>query len=166
MIVTRSGIGYDVHRFAPGRPLVLGGVEVPHHMGLDGHSDADVLLHAITDALLGAAALGDIGSHFPPSEPEYRDASSLTFLSAARRMLIDAGFVINNIDCTVIVEAPRILPYCLSIRESIASALAIDIAQVSVKASTNERMGFIGREEGIAALAIASISQAEHRDQS
>ncbi|CAN5791926.1 2-C-methyl-D-erythritol 2,4-cyclodiphosphate synthase [soil metagenome] len=161
MTVTRSGIGYDVHAFAPDRPLMLGGIEIPYDLGLDGHSDADVLLHAVTDALLGAAALGDIGTHFPPSDPAYRNASSQTFLSTARSMLTAAGFIINNIDCTVIAEAPKILPYCLAIRELIATALDVTIEQVSVKATTNERLGFIGRQEGIAALAIASVSQFE-----
>lgn len=166
MSVARTGIGYDVHRFAPGRPLMLGGVEIPHDFGLDGHSDADVLLHAVTDALLGAAALGDIGMHFLQSDPAHRNASSLTFLSTARGMLEDAGFRINNIDCTVIAEAPSIMPYALAIRESIAGALGISIDQVNVKATTNERMGFIGRQEGIAALAIGTISQTGRKDHS
>ena len=161
MIVVRSGIGYDVHRFSPGRPLMLGGIEIPHDFGLEGHSDADVLLHAVTDALLGAAALGDIGLHFPKSDPAYRNASSLTFLSAARVMLEIAGFRINNIDCTVIAETPSIMPYAREIRESIAEALGITTDRVNVKATTNERMGFIGRQEGIAALAIGTVSQIE-----
>lgn len=161
MTIIRTGIGYDVHRFASGRPLMLGGIEVPHELGLDGHSDADVVLHAITDALLGAAALGDIGSHFPPADPKYRNESSLTFLTAAGSMLQDAGYVINNIDCTIIAEIPKVLPHTLAMRESIARALGLTADEVSIKATTNERMGFIGREEGIAALAIASISRSE-----
>lgn len=159
MSLIRTGIGYDVHRFAKDRPLFLGGVDIPHDLGLEGHSDADVLLHAITDALLGAAALGDIGMHFPPADPAYRNVSSLTFLSAARTMIEEAAYVINNIDCTVIAEAPPIQPHSPAIRESVAAALMLRIDQISVKATTNERMGFIGRGEGIAALAIATIAR-------
>ncbi len=157
----RTGIGYDVHRFAAGRPLMLGGVEVPYDIGLEGHSDADVLLHAITDALLGAAALGDIGCHFPPSDARYRNVSSLTFLVHARHVLQEAGYTVLNIDSTVIAEAPKILPYAREMRETIAAVLGIDIDHVSVKASTNEGLGFVGRQEGIAALAIAAISLRE-----
>jgi len=145
---------------------MLGGIEIPHDFGLEGHSDADVLLHAVVDALLGAAAFGDIGLHFPPSDPAYRNASSLTFLSAAGAMLEDAGFRINNIDCTVVAEAPSIIPHALVFRESIAGALGITIGQVNVKATTNERLGFIGRQEGIAALAIGTISQTVREDRS
>jgi 2-C-methyl-D-erythritol 2,4-cyclodiphosphate synthase len=164
MSQVRTGIGYDVHRFAVDRPLMLGGVEIPHEQGLDGHSDADVLLHAITDALLGAAALGDIGMHFPPSDPDYRDVSSIFFLTAAGSMLDSVGFVISNIDSTVIAEAPRIQPYCNAMREAVASALSLSVDQVSVKATTNEGMGFVGRGEGIAALAIATISPTNRED--
>jgi 2-C-methyl-D-erythritol 2,4-cyclodiphosphate synthase len=141
------------------RPLILGGVDIPHDLGLEGHSDADVLLHAVTDALLGAAALGDIGLHFPPSDPAFRNASSLTFLSAVRAMVEEARYVITNIDCTVIAEVPRIQPYSQAIRGSIAATLMLDMDQISVKATTNEHMGSIGRGEGIAALAIASIAR-------
>jgi 2-C-methyl-D-erythritol 2,4-cyclodiphosphate synthase len=161
MSSVRTGIGYDVHRFAAGRPLMLGGIEIPHEQGLEGHSDADVLLHAITDALLGAAALGDIGTHFPPSDPAFRNASSDTFLTATRLMLESSAYAIDNVDCTLIAEAPRIQPYCRPMREAIAAALSLTVGQISVKATTNEGLGYIGRGEGIAALAIATISRAD-----
>jgi 2-C-methyl-D-erythritol 2,4-cyclodiphosphate synthase len=156
--VIRTGIGYDVHQFAKGRRLVLGGVEIPHHLGLLGHSDADVLLHAIADALLGAAALGDIGHHFPPSDPAFRDADSLDLLSESRRLVTAAGYSVANVDATVIAEAPKILPSVPAMRERIATALLVPISVISVKATTNEGMGFVGRREGIAALAIATIA--------
>ncbi len=156
-VVTRTGIGYDVHRFASGRPLMLGGVEIPSDRGLDGHSDADVLLHAVTDAILGAAAQGDIGVHFPPSDPKWQNASSLIFLRAASELIRNTGGSVVNIDATVIAETPKIMSFATPIRESIARALGIDIDAVSVKATTNEGMGFVGREEGIAALAIATV---------
>lgn len=153
----RVGIGYDVHRFAANRRLVLGGVEIPHAVGLLGHSDADVLLHAIADAVLGAAALGDIGQHFPPSDPAYRDADSLELLAEALRLVADAGFRVGNVDATIIAEAPRVLPHAPAMRARIAFALRIEVSDVSIKATTNEGMGFVGREEGIAALAIATL---------
>lgn len=156
----RTGIGYDVHRFLAGRPLILGGVKLPHDLGLDGHSDADVLLHAVADALLGAAALGDIGQHFPPSDPAFRDADSLKLLSAVAAIVRDAGFAPVNIDATIIAEAPKIAPHSLAMRLHIASAVGLDLDGVSVKATTNELMGFVGRGEGIAALAIATIERA------
>lgn len=154
---SRTGIGYDVHRFVTGRPLILGGVAIPFDRGLDGHSDADVLLHAITDAILGAMSLGDIGEHFPPSDPQWRNVSSLVFLGAASHLIRENGGSIVNIDATVIAEAPKVMPVAMAIRESIAGALGIGIDAVSVKATTNEGMGFVGREEGIAALAIATV---------
>jgi 2-C-methyl-D-erythritol 2,4-cyclodiphosphate synthase len=153
----RTGIGYDAHRFATGRRLVLGGVEIAHPSGLAGHSDADVVLHAIVDALLGAAALGDIGQHFPPSDATWRDADSRLFLARAGELVRDAGFAIVNVDATVIAEEPRIGPHALAMRRSIAETLAIDENTVSVKATTNEGMGFVGRGEGIAAIAVATI---------
>jgi len=153
----RTGIGYDVHRFAEGRVLVLGGVRIEHERGLLGHSDADVLLHAIADALLGAAALGDIGHHFPPSDPRFKDADSRELLQHARGLVEEAGYRIGNVDATVIAEAPKINPHAGAMRAAIASACAIGVSDVSVKATTNEGMGFVGREEGIAALAIATI---------
>lgn len=159
----RSGIGYDVHPFAAGRRLVLGGVEIPHERGLLGHSDADVLLHAVADALLGAAALGDIGRHFPPSDPAYRDADSLELLERVARLLAAEGYAAVNIDATIIAEAPKILPHAPRMRENIARAVGLPATAVSVKATTNEGMGFVGRGEGIAALAIAAIHSREDR---
>jgi 2-C-methyl-D-erythritol 2,4-cyclodiphosphate synthase len=155
----RAGIGYDVHQFAEGRPMVLGGVRIPFDRGLLGHSDADVLLHAIADAILGAAALGDIGAHFPPSDPAFKDADSRLLLAESCRLLSRAGYRVVNLDATIIAEAPRILPHVPQMREAIAHACGITIDDVSVKATTNERMGFVGREEGIAALAIATIER-------
>lgn len=159
MIKIRTGIGYDVHQFAEGRRMILGGVEIPFTHGLLGHSDADVLLHAIADALLGAAALGDIGLHFPPTDPAYKDADSLVLLERSAELVGAAGYAINNIDATVIAEAPKVGPYADAMRERIARACGISIDDVSVKATTNERMGFVGREEGIASLAIATVQR-------
>lgn len=154
----RTGIGYDVHRFADNRRLVLGGVAFDHARGLLGHSDADVLLHAIADAVLGAAALGDIGRHFPPSDPAYHDADSLDLLARCGEMIRRAGFAVVNIDATVLAEAPKIAPHADEMIANIARALSIAATRVSVKATTNEGLGFIGRAEGIAALAIATIA--------
>ena len=153
----RAGIGYDVHRFALGRRLVLGGVEIDHDQGLDGHSDADVVLHAITDAMLGAAALGDIGTHFPPGEPEWRDADSGDLLRHAAMLLRKHGWRVVNIDATVIAEAPKVLPHAAAMRRAIAACVGIRPDEVSVKATTNEGMGFVGRGEGIATLATTMI---------
>lgn len=155
--MSRSGIGYDVHQLVPGRRLVLGGVEIPGDVGLDGHSDADVLLHAIMDALLGAAGLGDIGEHFPPSDERWRDVDSLDLLRRVADVL-GSGWRIINIDATVVAEAPRLAPYKESMRQNIARVLQIDSEQVNIKATTNEGMGFVGRQEGIAALATAAIA--------
>ena len=157
----RTGIGYDVHQFAEGRPMILGGVRIPHERGLLGHSDADVLLHAIADAILGAAALGDIGAHFPPSDPAFKDVDSRKLLAESCRLVGEAGYRVVNLDATVVAEAPRILPHVPAMRAAIAEACGIEIGDISVKATTNERMGFVGREEGIAALAIATIER-EH----
>jgi 2-C-methyl-D-erythritol 2,4-cyclodiphosphate synthase len=154
----RNGIGFDAHPWAEGRRLVLGGVEIPHERGLVGWSDGDALLHAITDALLGAAALGDIGRHFSPDDPKWKGADSRLFLREAAAMVRDAGWRIDNIDATVLAEAPRITPHVESIVTSIATELAIDTDRVSVKATTLEGMGFVGREEGIAALAVATLT--------
>jgi 2-C-methyl-D-erythritol 4-phosphate cytidylyltransferase/2-C-methyl-D-erythritol 2,4-cyclodiphosphate synthase len=153
----RTGIGYDVHRFAPGRRLLLGGVEIAHERGLEGHSDADVLLHAIADAILGAAALGDIGQHFPSTDERYRDADSRALLREAARLAREAGWAPANIDATIIAEAPRIGPYVAAIREQIAACLDMDASAIGVKATTNEGLGAIGRGEGIAALATATL---------
>lgn len=155
----RTGIGYDVHRFAPNRRLVLGGVTIPHERGLAGHSDADVLLHALADALLGAAALGDIGKHFPPSDPAYRDADSRQLLARVHALVSEAHFRVVNVDATLIAEEPRIGPYTSAMCDTIAAILRIPPSAVSIKATTNEGLGFIGRREGIAALAIATLER-------
>ena len=156
-MIIRTGIGYDVHRFAEGRALVLGGVSIPNARGLLGHSDADVLLHAIADAVLGAAALGDIGIHFPPSDPQWAGADSTDLLVRVFALVAEAGFRVGNVDATIIAEAPRVMPHAPAMRVRIAECLALDLTAVSVKATTNEGLGFIGREEGIAALAIATV---------
>jgi 2-C-methyl-D-erythritol 2,4-cyclodiphosphate synthase len=159
MSVVRSGIGYDRHRFAEGRRLVLGGVEIPSERGLVGHSDADVLTHAIIDALLGAAALGDIGQHFPDTDPQYRDADSIDLLRETRELLSRNGFSVANVDATMITEHPQLAPLRDQMREALAAALAIDIERVSVKATRGEGMGFVGRGEGAACIAIATVEE-------
>jgi 2-C-methyl-D-erythritol 2,4-cyclodiphosphate synthase len=153
----RTGIGYDVHRFAPNRPLVLGGVSIPHDQGLEGHSDADVLLHAIADAILGAAALGDIGQHFPPGDEKWRGVDSRKLLRQSVDLVRSAGWQLVNLDATVIAEAPRIGPHSAAMRLEIRDATDLPIDAISIKATTNEGMGFVGRSEGIAAMAIATI---------
>jgi 2-C-methyl-D-erythritol 2,4-cyclodiphosphate synthase len=157
--VVRSGIGYDRHRFAEGRRLVLGGVEIPSEQGLAGHSDADVLTHAVIDALLGAAALGDIGQHFPDTDPRYRDINSIELLRAVGAMLAQGGFAVGNVDATVIIERPQLAPVREEMRASVAEALGIDVDRVSVKATRGEGMGFVGRGEGAACMAIATVEQ-------
>ncbi len=149
----RIGQGYDCHALVPGRPLIIGGVTIPHRAGLLGHSDADVLLHAITDALFGAAGLGDIGAHFPDTDPQFKGADSRRLLAEAGRRVQQAGFSIGNIDATVIAQAPKMAPHLPSMIENIAHDLAIAPGQVNLKAKTNERLGWEGREEGIAAQA-------------
>lgn len=153
----RVGTGYDVHPLKSGRRLVLGGVSIPFDKGLEGWSDADVLTHAIIDALLGAAALGDIGSHFPPGEPKYRDISSLALLEIVRDKLAGNGWQIINIDATVVTEQPKLKDYIYDIRQQVSRTLGITTAQVSIKAKTSAGLGFIGRGEGIAAYAVTSI---------
>jgi len=153
------GIGYDVHRFAEGRPLVLGGVTIPHSRGLEGHSDADVLCHAIADAVLGAMGLPDIGHYFPPGDPECRNISSLRILEKCRELAGQHGFQLVNVDSTLIAEAPRILPHREAMQGHIANALGLVPARVGIKATTNERMGFVGRGEGIAAMAVAQAER-------
>ncbi len=153
----RVGIGYDVHPLAPGRRLVLGGVDIPFDKGLSGWSDADVLTHAIMDALLGAAALGDIGSHFPPGDPRYKDISSLILLERVKNELAKNGWQINNIDATIVAEQPKLRDYIDGMRQQLSQTLGIDISQVSVKASTSAGLGFIGRGEGMATHAVAMI---------
>lgn len=161
----RVGLGYDVHPLVTGRRLVLGGVEIPGTVGLAGHSDADVLAHAIGDAVLGAAGLGDLGTHFPPEDERWRDVSSLELLRHIRRLVQEAGWRIAYVDATLVAEYPRIAPFRERMRERIAEALAITTTQVNLKATTNERLGFIGRGEGIAALAVATL-ESEHGAQS
>ena len=156
-LTPRTGMGFDVHAFSGNGPIMLGGLEVPHDRGLAGHSDADVILHAITDALLGAAGLGDIGEHFPPSDPQWKGADSSLFLAHAAALVRDKGGLIDHIDCTIIAEASKVGPYRQTMRSRIAEILGLSVDQVSVKATTTEGLGFTGRREGIAAQAIASI---------
>lgn len=156
--VPRTGIGYDVHPFAEGRRCILGGIEIPHERGLLGHSDADVVLHAIADALLGAAALGDIGRHFPPSDPRWKDMDSKRIVRQSVDLLAEIGMEPIHVDVTVIAEAPKVNPHLEPMQQSIGSCVGLPSASVSVKATTNERMGFVGREEGIAAIAVATIA--------
>lgn len=154
----RIGMGYDVHRLVEERELVVGGVKIPYEKGLLGHSDADVLLHAIMDALLGAAALGDIGKHFPDTDPRYRGISSLELLRQVGGMLSEKGFLVENIDSTIIAQAPKMRPFIDAMRENIASVLELDIDHVSVKATTEEGLGFTGTGEGISAQAICMLT--------
>ena len=153
----RIGTGYDVHKLVEGRKLIIGGVEIPCEKGLLGHSDADVLVHAIMDALLGAAALGDIGKHFPDTDPKYKGADSLMLMREVRRILDENGFEVGNVDATIIAQAPKMSPHIDTMRRNIADALGLDVSQVSVKATTEERLGFTGRGEGISAQAVALI---------
>jgi 2-C-methyl-D-erythritol 2,4-cyclodiphosphate synthase len=157
--MTTTGLGYDCHRFAPGRRLVLGGVEIPHDVGLLGHSDADVLTHAIIDALLGAAGLGDIGQHFPDTDERYRDADSLVLLRSAVELLASAGFRPVHVDATVILERPKLAEHREAIQARLADALGLDQAHANVKATRGEGMGFVGRQEGAAALALVTIER-------
>ncbi|MGI8932019.1 MAG: bifunctional 2-C-methyl-D-erythritol 4-phosphate cytidylyltransferase/2-C-methyl-D-erythritol 2,4-cyclodiphosphate synthase [Sphingomicrobium sp.] len=156
-LVSRTGMGFDVHAFGGEGPIVMGGIEIAHPRGLVGHSDADVVLHAITDALLGAAGLGDIGEHFPPSDPRWKGADSALFLEHAAKLLRNAGAIIDFLDCTVIAEEPRVGPYRAAMRYRISEIVGLALSQVSVKATTTERLGFAGRREGIAAQAVATI---------
>jgi 2-C-methyl-D-erythritol 2,4-cyclodiphosphate synthase len=156
--MNRIGFGFDVHRLTAGRKLVLGGVEIPYDKGLLGHSDADVLSHAIADALLGAAAAGDIGTHFPDTDPKYKNISSLTLLSHVARLLSEKGFAIINIDTTIVLQQPKISPHVENMRQNIARALHVEIDCVSVKATTNEGLGFIGAGDGAVAYAVAQVN--------
>ena len=151
------GIGYDVHQFAENRPLILGGVEIPHTHGLAGHSDADVLCHAIADAVLGAMGKPDIGYYFPPGDPACKDISSLKILEKCRELLADENLKLVNVDSTIIAEAPKVLPHREAMQINIGAALGIPPERVGIKATTNETMGFVGRKEGIAAMAVAQI---------
>lgn len=154
----RIGHGYDVHRFAADRKLILGGVTIPHDRGLLGHSDADVLAHAVMDALLGAAALGDIGQHFPDTDERYRGADSMELLRAVCRLLEDNGYAVGNIDATVIAQQPKLKPYIPQMRETLAAVCGVPVSCISVKATTEEKLGFTGRLEGISAHAVCLIS--------
>ena len=153
----RIGHGYDVHRLVEGRKLIIGGVDIPHNVGLLGHSDADVLLHAISDAILGAAALGDIGKHFPDTDPKFKGADSLVLLSHCGKLVREKGYRINNIDATIVAQRPKMAPHIQTMRENIARALEIEINQVNVKATTEEKLGFTGTEQGISSYAAALI---------
>jgi 2-C-methyl-D-erythritol 2,4-cyclodiphosphate synthase len=155
----RTGLGWDTHRLAPGRPLILGGVRVPSELGLEGHSDADVLSHAITDAILGAAALGDIGMHFPDSDPRWKGADSLIFLRHAQDLAAGRGYRVSNVDATVVLERPKLKDYREAIRESIARTLALDPDRVSVKFKTAERMGPVGEQRAAEAQAVVTLAQ-------
>lgn len=157
----RIGYGYDVHQLQPGRKLILGGVEIPYEKGLLGHSDADVLLHAVTDALLGALALGDIGAHFPDTDPAYKNADSRELLRKSYGLIRGEGFALGNLDVTVIAERPKLQPYIDAMRKNIAEDLDCEKEEISVKATTSEKMGFAGREEGIASHAVVLIYQSE-----
>ena len=153
----RVGMGYDVHKLVTGRKLILGGVEIQHDLGLLGHSDADVLLHAIKDAILGAAALGDIGRHFPDTDEAYKGISSMVLLSKVKDLILKEGYKVNNIDATIAAHQPKIAPYIKDMNENIAQTLKIEASQVNVKATTTEGLGFVGNKEGIAAYAIVSL---------
>lgn len=153
----RVGLGYDVHAFEAGRPLILGGVNIPGHAGLAGHSDADVLLHAVMDSLLGALALGDIGTHFPDTDAKYAGADSMALTDQVWRLIDEAGYKVGNVDAIIVAQAPKMAPHISAMRANIAACLRTDVSQISVKATTEEHLGFTGREEGIAAKAVACL---------
>jgi 2-C-methyl-D-erythritol 2,4-cyclodiphosphate synthase len=159
-VSTLVGIGYDSHRLGAGRKLVIGGVEIEHEQGLEGHSDADVLAHAVIDALLGAAGLGDIGEHFPDTDERWRDADSIALLAHVVSLIRDTGHEIVNVDCTLVMERPKLGGHKLAIRDSLAATLGLEARRVNVKASTGEGIGFVGRGEGVAALAVAGLQAA------
>ena len=154
----RVGMGYDVHKLVEGRDLIIGGVKIPHTLGLLGHSDADVLLHAIMDALLGAAALGDIGKHFPDTDPQYKGISSVKLLEHVAKLIAEKGYVVENIDATIIAQKPKMRPYIAEMEQNIAKALGIDESQINVKATTEEGLGFTGTEQGISSQAICALT--------
>ena len=154
----RVGMGYDVHKLVEGRDLIIGGVKIPHTLGLLGHSDADVLLHAIMDALLGAAALGDIGKHFPDTDPQYKGISSVKLLEHVAKLIAEKGYVVENIDATIIAQKPKMRPYITEMEQNIAKALGIDESQINVKATTEEGLGFTGTEQGISSQAICALT--------
>ena len=155
--MTRFGMGYDVHQLVENRKLIIGGVDIPYEKGLLGHSDADVLLHAISDALLGAAALGDIGKHFPDTDPRYKGADSLKLLEEVGNLLAAKGYVVGNVDATIVAQKPKMLPHIPQMRENIARVLHVDIDQIKVKATTEEHLGFTGSGQGISSYAVAGI---------
>lgn len=157
IIDLRTGIGFDVHAFVEGRKLILGGIEIPHSKGLAGHSDADALLHAVTDALLGSIALGDIGTYFPDDDPRYKNADSSVFLKKANELIRNRGFYVNNIDVVVLLQQPKIAPYVQKMREKISKLLDIGSERISIKATTTEKLGFVGREEGISVFAVVTV---------
>ena len=157
--MSRVGIGYDVHRLVENRKLILVGVDIPHEKGLLGHSDADVLLHAIADALLGAAALGDIGKHFPDTDERYKGISSLLLLEHVGKLLQTKKYMINNVDATIVAQRPKLLPFIPTMRENVAKVLNLDIEEVNIKATTEERLGFTGSEDGISSYAVCSIDK-------
>ncbi len=159
MLLIKVGIGYDVHALVEGRPLILGGVEVPYDRGLLGHSDADVLIHAIMDALLGALALGDIGAHFPDHDPQYQGISSINLLEQVVKLIQEKGYCIGNVDSIIVAQRPKMAPYITEMRMNLAKALKVEESCVSVKATTTERLGFEGREEGISSQAIVSLQK-------
>ncbi len=154
----RVGMGYDVHKLVEGRDLILGGVKIPHTLGLLGHSDADVLLHAIMDALLGAASLGDIGKHFPDTDPQYKGISSIKLLEHVAKLIGEKGYIVENIDATIIAQKPKMRPYIEEMEKNIAAALHIDVSQINVKATTEEGLGFTGTEQGISSQAICALT--------
>lgn len=154
----RVGMGYDVHKLVEGRDLILGGVKIPHTLGLLGHSDADVLLHAVMDALLGAAALGDIGKHFPDTDPQYKGISSIKLLEHVAKLIEEKGYIVENIDATIIAQKPKMRPYIEEMEKNIAAALHIDVSQINVKATTEEGLGFTGAEQGISSQAICALT--------
>lgn len=158
--MTRFGMGYDVHQLVEGRKLIIGGVEIPHRLGLLGHSDADVLLHAIADALLGAAALGDIGRHFPDTDPRYAGADSLRLLAHVMQLLKDKGYTVGNVDATIVAQKPKMKDFIPQMNENIARVLGVTTDQVNVKATTEEKLGFTGTEQGVSAYAVAGIEKA------
>lgn len=155
----KIGFGYDVHRLSQGRPFILGGIEVPHHSGAEGHSDADVIIHAICDALLGATGLGDIGQHFPDTSSEFKNIDSKILLGRVCKLLKDHRYVIGNVDTTVCLQAPRIAPFIPLMQKKLAEVMQISEECISIKATTNEKMGFVGREEGVACYAVALITR-------
>lgn len=157
--MTRFGMGYDVHQLVENRKLIIGGVDIPYEKGLLGHSDADVLLHAISDALLGAAALGDIGKHFPDTDSRYKGADSLKLLEEVGNLLAEKGYVVGNVDATIVAQKPKMLPHIPQMRENIARVLRVDIDQINVKATTEEHLGFTGSGQGISSYAVAGIER-------